>query len=234
MSEVQHGANQDPRQQLVSLLQTDYTPQDRAASPPADSDNAFHSFLARARPVEDIDARFASEESIQLGQTVETLLEPAPVTTSFKGFIAQAVRKAHAWRAKVDNAVSPDRLGLLSGQGIFDPVQAREIEVQTLRGRMFDLLHRYTIAPDTDIEAETGVPKLLLRPGVRPNDYAEGVARLDEWTADYQRTYGEDPFDGLEPDAYQDAAPKAHATGRDRFFEPLESILERLRADEEN
>jgi hypothetical protein len=207
-----HEATSDypaPRERLISLLQADFTPSDKTAL--ADragaEGNALAGLLSRARGMKEIDARFTSEENIELGRTVAEVVEPAPVTESFKGFIVHEVRKAHAWQSKVKGTVAPDRLGLLDGDGIFDPVRAKDIEGQTLRGYAFDTVNGYTVRPAEEDAME--FPPLLLKPGVRPSDYIEAVDTLVAWAHDYEDTYGEDPGEGLDPEAYRDAAPQA-------------------------
>lgn len=195
-----------PQRKLVSFLDSDFTPEH---PPPPDDDNALTGLLRRSRSVEEIDAHLKSPSNLELGQTLAGLLAPAKVSESFKAFIVNEVRQAHAWRAKVSDAVSPDRLGLVRGSGIFDTAQAQGIEAQALRGFAFDLLHRYTVAPEGDT---AGLPPLLLRPGVRPSDFDDATDRLQGWSEDYSATYGDDAFEGLEADAYMQAAPKAEVT----------------------
>jgi hypothetical protein len=197
-----HEATSDypaPRERIISLLQADFTPSDKTAL--ADragaEDNALAGLLAQARGTEDFDARWSSEESAELGQAVERLTGPAPVTLAFKGFIANEVRQAHAWQRKVDDVVSPERLGIQSGEGIFDAAQAQEIEAQTLRAYSFRIIDQF-IAATIEGEDSTTPPQLFLAGSVRPSDYREAVDILDEWTADYQRTYDNDPFDGVD------------------------------------
>ena len=213
----------------MTLLQADFRPPDQEAliQEARDEDNALKGFLVRVRGVEGIDARRSSEENIELGQAVERLLEPAPVTASFKGFIAHEVQEARAWQSKVSDAVSPSRLGLLSGNGIFDPALAQGLEGQALRGYAFDIVRRYTIAP-ADVVA-SDLPPLLLMPGARPSDYVAAVKRLGDWTVDYQCTYDKSPFEGIEPDAYRDAAQQAHViSGEEAESGRWTALVERL------
>lgn len=208
MNRHEHDQGDDPRRRLISLLQVDFTTSEQQAleAEAAAEESALKSLLADVQSIEDIDMRYASAENIELGQAVERLVEPAPITDSFKGFIAHKVREAHAWQTKVDDVVGPDRLGLLSGEGIFDPERAQDVEAQTLRGYAFDIVHRYTVAPTGDTD---DLPALLLKPGVRPRDYAAATDTLVIWADDYEQTYDEDPGAGIDPGAYLDAAPQA-------------------------
>ena len=142
---------------------------------------------------------------MELGQAVERLVEPAPVTESFKGFIAGEVRRAHAWQDDLDPVVAPDRLGLSSGEGIFDPARAKDLEAQALRGRMFDVMYHYTTAFTIEGEDQTVPPQLFLTGSVRPRDYTDAVDVLDEWSRDYRETYDEDPLEGLDGEPFLDA-----------------------------
>lgn len=205
VSNHEHRHDNDPKQRLISLLQADFTPPDTQALAREAGDNALKDLLANVRSVDDIDARYASEENTELGEAVERLVEPAPVTASFKGFIAHKVREAHAWRSKVDDIVSPARLGLLSGEGIFDAGRGRDIEAQALRGYAFDIMHRYTTTFAIEGEGATAPGQLFLTGIAKPGDYRKAVDIFDEWTDDYQQTYDEDPFEGLEEEAFLDA-----------------------------
>lgn len=180
------------------MLRADFTPPSEKPSQEIE-DNAFASLLAHhvLQPVERIDAKYVSAENVELGQAIERLVEPAPVTASFKGFIADEVRRAHAWGGKVDEVVSPERLGLQSGEGIFDAAQAQDIEVRTLRAYSFRIIDQF-IAATIEGEDETASPQLFLLGSTRPSDYRTAVDALDEWIADYKRTYDDDPFDGLD------------------------------------
>jgi hypothetical protein len=206
MHEVTYGDDRQ-REKLISLLQADFiSPEKQAvAERAAVGGSALGSLLANACVSEDIDARLASDENTEIGQAVERFLEPAPVTRSFKEFIAGEVRRAHAWETKVDEIVSPGRLGLINGDGIFDPAKAKDLEAQALRGRMFDVMHRYTNALTIEGEDETVPPHLFLTGAGRPSDYKAAVDVLDEWGHDYQNSYDEDPFEGLDHKAFMDA-----------------------------
>jgi hypothetical protein len=205
-----------PQERLISLLQADFTPPDKTAlADRAKAENsALVGLLSQARSVEDIDARFESEENVELGEAVERLVEPAPVTESFKGFIAHEVRKAHAWQSRVDEVVAPDRLGLVSGGGIFDRAHAKDIEGQTLRGYFFDILNGYTLSPE---EEDGDLPPLVLKPDVRPSDFVDAVNALVAWASDYEQTYGEAPSADLEPEAYLAAAPRARVMSQEEM-----------------
>lgn len=206
MSE-QDPASADPRQQLAALLTLDFTPTEREAviERAEQEGDALGSLLAAAVSVEEIDARLASDENVALGEQVAELVAPAPITESFKGFIAGEVRRAHAWRTRVGEAVAPDRLGLVTG-GIFDPERARDVEGQAIRGHVFDLLRRYTSVTSSDEASEPDA--LVPRTGKRPQDFAEAIDHLHAWEADYEETYGENPFEGVDAEAYLAALPR--------------------------
>jgi hypothetical protein len=231
MSEQVHEYS-DPKQELIVLLQMDFTsPSTEAwAQKAVAEDDALAGLLANVRSIEAIDARLSSEENAELGRAVDRLVEPAPVTNSFKGFIVNEVRQAHAWESKASDAVAPDRLGLLSGDGIFDPAQAQDIEAHALRGYAFDIVRTYTVAPDKI--GEDNLPHLLLRPSVRPSDYAESLGRLQEWGADYKSTYGEDALASIDPRAFIDTAglvrvmteEEAEEGGWNDLFERLQEL----------
>jgi hypothetical protein len=195
-----------PRQQLISLLQSDFRPRATEGDELSDDGNALKSFLRHARSVEGIEARLQTENNLRLGQSLVELLAPATVTDSFKAFIVNEVRQAHAWENKVTDAVAPDRLGIVSGEGIFDPSQAQELEAQTLRALAFDVFQKDIIVLEGDIP---DLPRLAPRPGRRPTDCIEAVDRFVSWHADYSDVYGSDPFQRIELSAYLDATLKA-------------------------
>lgn len=193
-----------PKQQLIALLQTDFTPEGEPEAAP-DPDDALASLLSHVISTEDIDARLLSDESVQLGQTARELLAAAPVTEAFKGYITDEIRQAHAWQSRVPDAVAPDRLGLVSSEGIFDPAQAERLEGAAVRGYLFDLISEYTAALTADGQTPE---QLVLRPGVRPRDYTDAVDRLDSWLAEYQAQYGKHALEGVDADAFIEASPK--------------------------
>lgn len=205
MSEGHSDEPLSPQQRLIELLTSDFTPE---AGPSGDDDlddNALKRFLRHARSIEEIDARMASSENMELGLSLADLLAPAAVTDSFKAAIVYEVRRAHARQTGVREAVSPAHLGLDSGAGIFDEEQAQQIEEQAIRGFGFDIIREYTVG----VEGDTSLPQLVLRPGKRPADFIEAIDRLGSWINDFHFTYDKDAFEGLEVGAYTDAAPKA-------------------------
>lgn len=194
---------------------------------PVPENNALAVFLRHAQSAETIDARFESDESAELGEKVAALLEPAPVTDAFKEVIAYEVRRAHAWRGALSDAVAPDRLGLLSGSGLFDPVQAQEIEAQALRSYLAEMMQVHAIR----IPREDDTP--ALEPGgTRPRDFTEALERLERWVGDFREGYEADPFDGMDLEAFEAAAPEIHvmtakeATGWSSVFERLRELRE--------
>jgi len=199
-------------QQLASLLSSDFRPpKDPEPVPEGD---ALAAFLRQVRPAEEIDARFESDENERLGDTVGTLLEPAPVTDAFKEVIAYEVRRAHAWRTAMSDALAPDRLGLLSGPSLFDPAQAQEIEAQALRGYLVELTRAFNVR----IGADASSP-VLPRPGVRPRDGVEAFQRLERWGEDFVATYDADPLEGMDLEAFEAAA----------LGDPIGDLVKRLK-----
>lgn len=102
---------------------------------------------------------------------------------------------------------------------MFDPAQAKDIEAQALRGYAFDIMHRYTAPVAVEGEGQGVPPRLFLTGIVRPSDYIKLVDALDEWADDYERTYREDPFEGLEGEAFLSAGrqimvPKGPSTAQ--------------------
>ena len=208
-------------QRLISLLQADFTPPDKQALAERRGGSALTRLLAASRAIEDIDERFESDDNIELGEAVERLVAPAPVSPAFKGFITGEIRRAHAWQSKVDSVVSPDRLGLLSGEGIFDPTIAQSLEGRALRGRVADIYRRFMVASDAE-RRDPDLP-LLPRPGVRPRDVVTAVDQVEDWIADYERTYGDEVIEDVGIiDAFRDAAPTATP------LEPLGDFIPRL------
>lgn len=214
-----------PKQQLVELLTLDFTPvEDIAAAKNAQEEgDALGSLLASTRTTEDIDARMASEENILLGERVAELAAPAPITEAFKGFIVSEVRRAHAWQDGVDDAIAPDRLGLTSGDGIFDPARAEELEGQAVRRRLTDIVRNYTFR----VASGADVPLLALRPDRRPRDYVAAVSQLSTWEADYEETYSEHPFEGIERDALFAALPGEVERSFGQMLQDLQELRER-------
>jgi len=223
-------SGQSPHQQLIDLLTADFRPSPSEPESPINEDNALARFLAHTVSAEEVDERFHSLESIDLGEQSEILLRPAQITIAFKMFITERIRHAYAHQTKVDEAISPERLGIATGEGIFDAGQAKDIEAQILRGHAFDVIKRYLIAPEN--AEEHGLPPQVLRPGIRPSDASNAISLLHFWTQDFQATYGEDPFEGTR-EAYQDVSIKAQVidvegegdeTGWGDFIERLNQL----------
>jgi hypothetical protein len=204
-----HGEADRPGQQLSALLTADFTsPEQRASQERAtESGSALSKFLAHTRTTDVIKARLESPENAELGKVVERLLASAATTGSFKTYVVDEVRRAHAWETTVTDAIAPDRLGLMTGEGIFDPIQAPSIEAQAIRGYLFDVVREHVIVPDGTDETNNPLPPIL----PRPKQYAEEMARVVEWRDDYTSTFGEDPFEfaGEELTPFLDAAPRA-------------------------
>jgi hypothetical protein len=213
-----------PKQQLIELLTSDFTPAESVAltKEAQEEGDALGSLLATSRSTEEIDARMASEENILLGERVAELVAPASITEAFKGFIVSEVRRAHAWQDGVDDAIAPDRLGLTSGDGIFDPKRAEELEGQAVRRRLTDIVRNYTFR----FASGTDVP-LALRPDRRPQDYVAVVSQLSAWEADYEETYSEHPFEDIEADALLAALPGDVERSFGQMLQDLRELRER-------
>jgi len=214
-----------PKQQLIELLTLDFTPVENiaAAKNAQEAGDALGSVLATTRSTEDIDARMASEENILLGERVAELAASAPITEAFKGLIVSEVRRAHAWQDGVDDAIAPDRLGLTSGDGIFDPARTEELEGQAIRRRLTDIARNYTFR----VAAGADVPPLALRPDRRPQDYVAVVSQLSAWEADYEETYGEHPFEDMEADALFAVLPGEVERSFGQMLQDLRELHER-------
>lgn len=224
--EPQPAEAEGPRQQLIALLQSDFTPDEQPAPAPG---NALGDLIAHAYSTEDLDARMVSEESMALGEMIKLLLEPAPTTESFKNCVAYEVRRAYAHQDKVSEVVAPERLGLLSGEGIFDPAQAKDLEAQTLVEYSFDFVKRYMIVAGPPRYPE---PTIMQGPA-RPHEYREAVDYFVDWLEDYRQTYVEDPLAGTDYNAYIAAALTRFPMDQENVIEGLERqdfvrLLERV------
>jgi hypothetical protein len=182
----------DASSQLRDLLQVSY---EMPADPELEGGGALRAFLRNVRSTEVIDQRLVSIENQQLGQRVDELLETAPITDAFKRVVVHAVRKAHAWEREVEDAIAPDRLGIQSGPGIFDPEQARQLEVQVLCVYLADVVTRNLIVVEADDGAEYVAAKW------RPADAEQELTLVTAWIDDFEDTYQQDPFDGIDDEA---------------------------------
>jgi hypothetical protein len=213
-------------QELVAVLRSDFTPENFPTLP---SGSALKHVLARAVSTDELAERFASPANLALGARTAELVADTVVTDAFKAFIVNEVRQAHAWERPVDEAVSPSALGLTDGEGIFDRGPAQAIEARTLRGALFDLVHRHTLALKT--QDETGEPVLVVKPTIAPRDYVDALDRLLEWRIDYAKSYGEDPFAGQTRADYTAAAPTVDVPP-DADLEAWVDRLKQLRDDQ--
>lgn len=198
-------SGQSPHQQLIDLLSADFSPPQRETESSADEDNALSQFLSHAVSAEEVDERFYSPESLDLREQSEILLRPTKTTIAFRMFVTDQICLAYAYQTRVNEGIYPQRLGLTTGEGIFDASQAQGIEAQVIRGHAFDLVNRYLIAPDSD---DPDIPPLVPRPGINPDIASGEFTVLNRWAEDFQEKYGEDPFEGTR-EAYGDAAPRA-------------------------
>ncbi len=221
----------NPREQIITLLESDFTtPERRALAQRGEEEgNALSSFLAGAVSIEDIEARFASEECAQLATSTAQALERAAITNSFKGIIVGYIMKAYAFESRVDEIVSPYRLGFLgdkglNGEGIYDPDQAKAIEGQALRGFLLDITNKQVLVPENEDEEGS---KPIIRNRLA---YAQAIDAFDAWSLDYMTTYGEDAFTGVEPNAHLEAAQRVHIMSQEESEESgWADIIERLK-----
>jgi hypothetical protein len=150
------------------------------------------------------------------------LLAPAPTSDAFKQYVANEVRLAYAWESKVPDAVAPDRLGIASGDGVFDPSQAESLEAQALRGHALDVVLTYTVGTRGDEPDEL---ELALKPGKRSSDFAAAADRLDAWSVDYQLTYGHDALVPIEPEALFAATQPAPGSSSEQAAPTLAELI---------
>jgi hypothetical protein len=191
------------RQGLIDLLRSDFTrdeidPKDResrgSSGTVGEGLREPHSAvevqirLTQNQVDQNEQARLASEENIELGRIAAALLEPAPVTHSFKSYIASEVRLAHARRTSISASVSPERLGLVAGAELFDPAQASKIERKALRYYVFATIRQHVLIPvdDAGHEHSPVVPD--------PQGYGEARAACERWMDEYAERFGEAAF----------------------------------------
>jgi hypothetical protein len=160
--------------------------------------SALEKFVASARTPENIQERFEHEVCKRLVNETTQILETAPVTTAFKSFVLGNIIKAYVYESKIDDAISPARLGLLEGEGIFDAAKSGDIEGQVLRGFLYDIVNRQLRITD---EPDARVISL------NPAEYTQLVAAFDQWSLDYIAAYGTDALEGVDVAAFMAAAP---------------------------
>jgi len=233
MHERYSGTGPTPREQLIGLLSSDFTTPERKALAQrgAEEGNALSGFLSRVVSTEDIEARLASEECTRLAAWTAQTLETAAITDSFKNLIIGYLIKAYAFESEINELVSPYRLGFLgeeglSGEGIYDPGQAKDIEGRALRGFLHDITTNQLLVPEIKDETEEDPEPIILNPAA----YAQAMDAFDAWTLDYMTTYGEDAFAGIEPGAHLEAAQRVHIISQEEAEESgWADIIERLR-----
>lgn len=234
MGEFDKGIPPTPREQLIGLLSLDFTrPEAKAAQEAIAEREAsggiaapnLHEFLAMVRTPEDAAERLGSEEGQKLIAETAEALETAHITESFKGVIAAYFARAYAWEESINKAVSPERLGFLDGDGIFDAGRAQELEKQALRQVILNIASEHLIIPEG--EDETEIHKPIVR---NPVAYTQAIDGFDAWTMEYLATYGEDPLAGTEPDAHLEAAKRARIiTDEEAEESGFAELIERLR-----
>lgn len=225
----------DPREELIELLSIDLRSDEEKAldQEPEDTFAAptLSTFLLRSRAIEDIQARFESEECAELAVKASQLLESTSITESFKGLIVGYLVQAYAYEKKVDEIVSPTSLGIVGGEGIFDAEASKEIEARALRGYLFDIINKQVLVARNE---ETDEPVAIVR---NRDAYDETMGFFDAWTLDFIGTYGEDVFAGIELDDYYiDAATQAHLVTEEEAEESgwadIVNKLRKLREDD--
>ncbi len=215
----------DPYAALAAFLTADYRSDENRAIDEDPEAKAFDKFLAKARTHEDIEERLMSTENVQIGIEVQKLLERAAITESFKGFIVNAVRHAHASERQVTEALSPDRLGITGSGEIFDPEVAPEIEAQVLRGYLHDIIKKHVV-----IVTEDGIESTPII--LQLSDYTEAMMTLIIWIGDYMQTYdGESPLGEMDMEAFIAAADRAEVqppgSEWSQMFERFQQLRER-------
>ena len=224
MHEQNEGITPNPRELLIALLESDYTTEERRAYAQRGKEGSvLADFLSRVVSIEDINARLMSEECLQLGNSVAQTLESAAITSSFKSIIVSYAIRAYTHQSKVNELVSPHRLGFLgdeglNGEGIYDPAQAKAIESRALRGFLQGITDTHVLMPDNDSP----------RPYIfDPKGYAQAMDAFDAWSLDYSSTYGEDAFTGVESNAH---LSMVHVMSKEEADESgWADILDRLR-----
>lgn len=206
------------RQDLIGVLRTDWTTPERRellVQEEREPSNALAGLLAHSVVVEEVDARASSDENSQLGNIMARLLDPAPITESFKRAIAAEVQLAHALQEPVSEAVSPERLGLTDGEGIFDPEHAKMIEADYLRGVIHALIQPLVLVP-VDESGREGQPFLRR---IAPHEL-ETLSEAGAWHEEYNLIHGYLDVQ-LDPDELLSTAQRVH-----RQAEPNEQAIE--------
>lgn len=213
-----------PKEALVALLSSDFTPsetQDVMDDPGA---GVLARFVAASRAKKAVSQRFGSEECAALGNQTARILESSPITPSFKSFIISYVLRAYAFESSVAEVASPSRLGLLSGEGIFDAEKAKDIEAQTLRGFLFDIVNTQIFIAESEPALET-TPLIP-----NPVAYKALMDNFDAWALDYLTAYGEDAFAGVDPEIHMAAATRVRVVSAEEIKEKgWNNVIERLR-----
>jgi hypothetical protein len=225
-----------PADQLRELLLLDFSPAPLPPSAPGERRDAFAEFMHNVRAVEEVEERRESEESQELVWRTETALEVAPVTELFKEFIVAAVRHAHAWRSPVGGVVAPDRLGLTSGPGIFDPERASELEAQAFRGYLTSVFERNVALLQTSDQLDTWEGEFQV---VTPERFAQDMDRVARWAEDFQGLHDRNPMGDVDIKAFYLVARPLHVLDPDDpndalWIAALERLPRRRRADNDD
>ncbi|MEO8104898.1 MAG: hypothetical protein ABI602_01000 [Candidatus Saccharibacteria bacterium] len=215
-----------PKAALIAHLTADFGPRQDKAAPVHLAARYFSKFVSEVPGEEEVTARLASDDSHQLGSEVAALLEAAPITASFKDFIVNAVRQAHASEGPVSDEVAPAELGLSGdGEGIYSSAQASDIEARFLRVTLHDIIKRNVVT----VHAKDQQPTYVIR---YRSQYAVERSALNHWLMDYVTTYSQNPFAPTDMAAYlmaakpgevdeADAADFAEDTGKFHKFRQI-------------
>jgi hypothetical protein len=140
---------------------------------------------------EAIQARRLSDENMQLGVEIQVLLEPSFITYYFKNLIAAEVRNAHAQESRVTSLVAPSRLRIDTGLGIFDRVQAPDIEAECIREWFLRSIDRHIKLLKNNHDRD--VPVIL-----NASAFADEWRILMDWSQAYLSAFLSDPFIGFD------------------------------------
>lgn len=221
----------DPKEQLIALLSVDYRTAEEQSLELTDTGfTSLKAFIAKARDPERIIERFESNECEQLAENAAQALDSAAITDAFKDTILGHIIKAYTWEQRVAETFSARELGLLDGNGIFDPKLAQELEARALRGFLYDTVNKCVLVPDNREDRQP-----IIR---NPGEYAQLMDVFDAWTLDYVSAYGEDAFAGIDPGMYLDIAQPVQSFSKEETqksgWGKIFDQLRKLREEDEN
>lgn len=181
---------------LRQLLAADFRPEETQQAQLSATSGSLAWLLAHTVDAEDVEARLMSEENRLLGEEVMHNLVGAVITVSFKSFIVNTMRQAHASEARVSKEVAAVNLGLNDENGgIFNAVQAPIIEAGFLRVRLYNIINQYVITGVAENDQPTRVV-------LHAQNYIDEMMVLEQWIAEYVEVHGKNPFEDVDMDAY--------------------------------